>query len=494
MILKTRGLTKSFSGNIVLKGIDFELERNEVHGLVGENGAGKSTFMKVLVGIYNKDSGEIIVNGEKWNNANPKLSKEKGLSMALQEGSLLPNLRVYENIFLGFEDKFSRFGFLDKKQMEKKAENLLNEIGFKVPVNTFVRDLDSMSRQIVEIAKCISVKIVSNSYPILLFDEPTTALDKHSIQLLIENLTHLKKEASIIFTSHHLSEVLEVSDRVTIFRDGESKGTFVKGELSLEKIFKLMTGRSYSKEYYKRHKQKPYSERVVMQVIGLTKEGAYKNVSFDLHEGEVLGLAGLIGSGKEQLGQSIVGLIKPDNGRITCSFNNATKVGFIPPDRFKEGLIPMQSVRFNISLPSLKKVKSTILPFLISGKKETELASKWVEALRIKTPSLKTFCRYLSGGNQQKVIIAKWLEYSPKILVMMRPTEGLDVGVKEDVYDLIREIAQKGISVLLISDDLPELIEMSHTLLIMRDGEVVKKLDAPKDNKPTENDIIKYMV
>ena len=500
-VLEVRNISKSFPGVKALDDVDLAVKPNEIVGLVGENGAGKSTLLKILIGAYQPDEGDLLIRGEKVQIRSVKEAEDHGLAMVFQEQSLLPNLSVRENIFLGNEEQFIKFGTINWGKMDKEARRQLEKVELDVAPTAYTADLKFATRQMVELARVMSLEDRTQHAPIVILDEPTTVLEKNEIELLFDRIRSLKERASIIFVSHHLDEILELTDRVYIFKDGKKVADRVTSETSESELHQLMVGRELKGEYYRQSKQITPSDQVVMSIQGLTKEGQYEDFNLDLHKGEIIGLAGVLGSGREEVCRTVAGIIKPDQGQILINGQSLalgspsqsikSGIGYVPQDRGVEGLVLYLSIGPNITLPDLSSV---IKRGLLSHKAERELAETWIDRMAIKTPSAEALCLNLSGGNQQKVVLSKWLASKVQIFVLDHPTRGVDVGAKEEVYEWIRELASQGISFLLIADTLEETIGLSNLILTMKDGQVTQRIEAPGDSKPQPVDLIQHMM
>lgn len=503
ILLKLKNITKIFPGVMALKEVDLNIYNNEIIGIVGENGAGKTTLMKVLIGLYQPDKGDILLNNKKVKFSNPRDASKQGIGMVFQEQSLLPNLTVTENIFLGQEEKFVKNGFLSLRHMAKEAKTQLKKIDPKLNINpkSLIRDLTYAEKQMVEMARLFWLDFICNiDNPVLILDEPTTVLSQVEIKTLFDNLKKLKDKSTIIFISHRLEEVIKISDRIIIMKDGEVVSNLEKKEFDVNGIYKLMVGREISDEYYKENKQIEPKQKVVLEVKNLDKKGSFKKINFNLMEGEIISLVGLFGSGKEELARCIAGIIKPDNGNIFIdniklklgssmnAINNG--IGYLPADRRDEGVALQLDVKTNITSAIIRNLGKF---GWLNLSKESKLASYWRDILKISTPSLATLVVFLSGGNQQKVVLSKWLAAKSKLLIMDHPTRGVDVGAKEEVYSIIRQLTSQGISIILMSDTLEEDIALSNRLLVMLDGEMVKEIKSKAGEKPKPFEIIEYM-
>ncbi|MFB0545492.1 MAG: sugar ABC transporter ATP-binding protein [Anaerolineae bacterium] len=501
VVLEVQEVSKSFPGVQALDHVNLELRRHEILGLVGENGAGKSTLLKILVGLYTADSGEMILRGQSIQPRSVKEAGEHGVAMVFQEHSLLPNLTVRENIFLGNEEPFLRWGVINWKKMSEEAEKQLAKVGSPVSAGAYTADLTFAERQMVEIAKVMALEERVRQEPIMILDEPTSVLYKEEVEQFFEKLLRLKERASIIFVSHRLEEILEVTDRVYVLKDGRNVASMDTRETNIAELHRLMVGRELKGEYYREGDQIAYRDEVVLSVVDLSKAGAFYDVTFDLHRGEILGLCGVLGSGREALCRCLFGADTPDSGEIRVDGQQLIAksptsaidlgIGYVPMERRTEGLLLYLSVAPNITLASLEEVTS--MGFLNLGL-ETEMAKSWIKRLNIRTPSHRALCLNLSGGNQQKVVLAKWLASRVNVLILDHPTRGLDVGAKEEVYELIRQLAKQGIAIILVADTLEETIGLSNTILAMKDGHVQKRFEAPPEKKPQPVDLIQHMM
>ncbi len=500
-VLEIRGVSKSFPGVNALDNVSFAINKGEVVGLIGENGAGKSTLLKVLNGIYRPDHGGIFVDGEPVTISSPRQAFDCGIAMVFQEQSVLPTLTVAENIFLGREEEFLRFGLISKRRMNQAAAIELAKVHLDVNPVTRCGELSFAGRQMVEIAKALSLHSRIGGDVTILLDEPTSVLEKKEADLLFSIVRGLKARASFVFISHRLEEVLEVSDRVYVLRDGKCVKELAAKDATVRDLHQLMVGRQLHHEYYREARQTAPSMTKILEAKELSKVGAFSNISFALHEGEVLGIAGVIGSGREALARCLAGHAPVDGGtleisgtavRFSAAFDATAKgVGLVPAERKVEGLVAPFSVTENMTLAALPKFVSGLR---IRFADETRVAKQWIERLNIKTPSPTTMAGSLSGGNQQKMVLAKWRIAGVKILILDHPTRGIDVGAKEDVYDLIRDMTAEGLAIVLLGDTLEEVIGMSHRILVMRDGEVTASFDAAPGRKPAQVDLVSHMV
>jgi len=494
-------IEKRFPGVHALKKVCIEIRPGEVVGLIGENGAGKSTLMKILSGVYQPDSGEISIAGKATRLLNAADANRKGIGMVFQEQSLLPNLSVGENIYLGAEAQFTKFGLIQWRDLYLAAARQLEKVKVDVDPRTRAEDLSFAARQMVELAKALTLEEHAAGHLVILLDEPTSVLERAEIEILFARVRALKSRASFVFVSHRLDEVLQLADRVYVMKDGAVVADLMAADASVTMLHQLMVGRSLQADYYREPSQKPFRPEVLLEVEGLSLGKAYSNVSFKLHAGEILGIAGVIGSGREELTRTLAGFAPPDAGTIRIANRVVTLatpadavdlgVGYIPRERRVEGLVLFLSVSANITLADL----ATLSHYgLIDSREESRRARSWVERLKIRTPSIAALCLNLSGGNQQKVVLAKWLNAKARILILDHPTRGLDVGAKEEVYELIRAITAEGLAIILTSDTLEETIGLSHNVFVMRDGAITFRAEANPGAKPRQIDLIGHMV
>ncbi|MDD2058319.1 sugar ABC transporter ATP-binding protein [Pseudomonas sp. GD03860] len=500
-MLTLNNVTKRFNGVTVLKGIDLEVRKHEVVGLIGENGAGKSTLMKILTGVYQPDEGHLELDGSPIVLDSPSGATAQGIAMVYQEQSILPNLSVAENLFMGREDEFSRWGWLNWKKLHRAARVQLAKVNLDIDPGMLCSELSFSQRQMIELAKALALEERCQGHLVILLDEPTSVLEQREIDTLFRLVRQLKSRASFIFVSHRLDELLELSDRVYVMKDGEVVAQMPAAEASKERLHTLMVGRSLQAEFYRESLQQSCRAEVAMQVRGLALEGSFASIDFDLRKGEILGIAGVIGSGREELCRVLAGLQARSEGEVRVHGKRLTRsgpaaairagIGYIPRERKVEGIVSMLSVAQNMTLARIGQVTNCGL--LDEGRERT-IAQDWIKRLSIKTPGPDALLLNLSGGNQQKVVLAKWRNAGSTILILDHPTRGLDVGAKEDVYQLIREITREGIAVILTADTLEEMIGLSHRILVMRDGEVAQSFECLPGSKPQQVDLIKYMV
>jgi ribose transport system ATP-binding protein len=467
-IVSIKNLRKSYPGVVALDNVSINFRQGEVHALVGENGAGKSTLVKILSGAVVPDCGEFNINGDCFNKITPRESKKHGIELIYQELNLVPALSVAENIFLG---NFQKNGILvDFKSMRKRTIELFKQLDVNIDSNAIVSDLTVSSMQLVEIAKSLV-----NDSRVLIMDEPTAPLTVKEIEILFDLIKKLKERGvTIIYISHRLSEVFEISDRLTVMRDGKIVSTRETKNTTRKELIKLMVGRELSETFVKRDKE---LEKVVLEVKNMNNQYLH-DISFSVREGEILGLAGLMGAGRTELVRAIFGadsfkqgdvFIDGQQVSIKKSPMNAVKagMGLVPEDRKDDGVLIELSVRDNITLPILKRISSY---FVINRRKEEAILDKYKGRLAIKTPSYSQKVKNLSGGNQQKVVLSKWLASDCKVLLLDEPTKGIDVGAKQEIYQLINDLAEEGLAIVLITSDMEEMLGMSDRIIVLHEG------------------------
>lgn len=483
LILSMKGITKSFSGVAALKNAALDLKAGEVVALMGENGAGKSTLMKILTGIYSKDSGEIQYMGQEVCFKGPAESEEAGISIVHQELNMMNDLTVAQNLFIGREEMN---GFLiDDKKMNEKARELFKVLKIDINPAEKIGNLTVGKQQMVEIAKAISSKA-----KVIIFDEPTAALTDSEIEELFKVIRDLKKQGTgMVYISHRMDEINVISDRVIVMRDGEYVGTLITKECCKDDIIKLMVGRAIFGEP-KIASNVAKDAPVVLKCENLNRGKAVKDVSFELRKGEILGFSGLMGAGRTEVARLIFGADKKDSGKIFINGKEITintpedavahGIGYLSEDRKRYGLIVDKSVEENTVISSLNDF---VKGFFIDKAKSKEVSKKYVESLKTKTPSVSQLVKKLSGGNQQKVVIAKWLVRNSDILIFDEPTRGIDVGAKSEIYSLMEKLAKEGKSIIMISSELPEVLRMSDRVIVMCEGRITGILDIAEANQ-----------
>jgi len=469
IVLRMEHITKTFPGVVALDDVSIDLNKGEVLGILGENGAGKSTLIKILAGNYIKDSGDIYVDGQKFEIKGPTEAVASGIRVIYQELNTLNNLTVTENIFIGEQIIKGPFRIVDWKAMTRKANELLDILNVKLDPNTIIGYLTVSEKQIVEIAKAISKEA-----KILVMDEPTAALSEEETQSLFKIIKTLKsKGVSIIYISHRLKEIFEIADRVTVLRDGKKVGTFNTRNTNENELVTSMVGRDIKDMYPKR--EVLIGEKI-MEVKNLISDG-FNNVSFNLRKGEILGIFGLLGSGRTSLVKALFGANKIKGGEIfiygkkvnikSPNIARGEKIGLVPLDRKVEGLALLMSVKENITLANIEDLGKN---FLILKSLEQEKAIKWINEIGIKTPTIDQEVNSLSGGNQQKVVLAKWLESGSQIIILNEPTRGIDVGAKIEIYNLMQDLCERGASIIMISSELPEILSIADRIIVMSKG------------------------
>lgn len=480
-LLKVAGVTKKYGGLTALDNVSFDVLPGEVHALVGENGAGKSTLMKILGAIVEKDEGEILFKGEAVNFQYPKESIEAGIAIIHQELSMLPSLNVIENIFMG--RMATRFGKIQWKKLEKDTREALAMVDLDVDPFSRVDDLSISQRQLIEIAKALSI----NSR-LIIMDEPNSSLSDSETEVLFRVIGDLKQKGiSVIYVSHKIEEVLRISDRISALRDGKYVGTVDKSEASVDSIIQMMVGRELNRE----RKQNREIGEVSLEADGLTGEG-FNDVSFQLRKGEILGFSGLVGAGRSEVARAIFGAQPFSSGSLKINGKEhrfstpaeAIKKGLamVPEDRKKLSLFMGRAISFNMAIAELPRMKKK---GIIDYGKVDEVIEEFIDKLQIKLGSPDHPVSSLSGGNQQKTILARWLATNPRFLILDEPTHGVDVGAKSEIYELIRNLAKEGLSIMLISSELPEILTMSDRVVVMHEGSVTGILD--KEDMTEEN-------
>jgi ribose transport system ATP-binding protein len=501
-VLELQRITKTYPGVVALDQVDFIVGRNEIVGLVGENGAGKSTLMKILIGLVQPDEGLYKLRGERVTLRDPMNAARHGVGMVFQEGSLVPNLSIMENLFLCHEIGFRRFGFLSQRAMRETAFSVLSLVKVTSDLDTPISDTTPAVRQMVEIARLLWLsKLYRQENPVLVLDEPTTVLTENERTTLFVILTEIKRQASIILISHRLQEIVENSDRIVILKDGRNVTELEAARANVADIENQMVGHTFAAERYREVEQVEPENETVLSVRGLSKRGAFEECNFSVKKGEIVSLVGLVGSGKESICRCINGLDRPDSGSISLggkklvpgspSETVRSGIGHVPIDRRSEGLALGMTVAENVNLLVLDRLK---VAGFVSPAREKKNARRLIEDCRIKTPSSSTMCANLSGGNQQKTVIAKWLSSKIRLLVLDHPTRGVDVGAKEEIYKLIRRLARDGLSMIIMCDTLEEDICICNRMLIMKDGRLVSEMCCPRDQKPSPSDIIALIV
>lgn len=475
--LVMRDIDKSFSRVQVLRGASFTLRRGECHALMGENGAGKSTMMKILAGVHARSAGTVEVAGEEVNFLTPREAEKAGIAMIYQEFSLVPTLTVAQNIFLGHEPKAMGGSMIRDKDMISRARELLSELGERIDPRERVENLSVGAKQIVEIAKALS-----KNARIIVMDEPTASLSEEEAERLFTLVRKLKSSGiSIVYISHRMSEIFRICDRITAMRDGRDILTANAGEVSMEELIRAMLGDDNSSTMHWVEREIDTAAAPVLTVRNLHVHDMVSDVSFDVRPGEIVGLAGLTGAGRTEIVEAVFGLRRPDSGEITISGRTvrdtrdaiAAGAAFVPEDRRTQGLVLDHSIRDNIILPSLDSFNRG---GIISDAAARTATKRHISDLKIRAERPGQIVRYLSGGNQQKIVLAKWLERAPKLLILDEPTIGVDIGAKADLVETIRQAADAGTAVLVISSEFEELLAVSDRLLIIHDGRLIREM------------------
>lgn len=473
-VLRMTGISKSFPGTRALSDVDFDVAAGEVHAVVGENGAGKSTLMKVLAGVYQPDAGTIELDGDVVRLADPIEARRRGIGMVYQELNLVPDLTVAENIMLGSTP--SRFGLVDRRALREKASAVLDELDARIGTDDLVGSLTVSQQQIVEIAKVYAARP-----KIVVLDEPTSSLSEHETQSLFRIIGRMTEAGlAVIYISHRLREVLDISHRVTVLRDGQQVETRATTGISAAEMIRLMVGRDLTEVFPKREVE---IGATVLEVRGLSRAGAFDDISFSVRAGEIVGFAGLVGAGRTEVARAIFGLDDSERGSIEVggqavsirSPHDAVSVGiaYVPEDRKRDGIVPQLSIKDNISLSVLDRVS---IGGWIRPAKERGLARQKAEELGVSPMAIAPRVDTLSGGNQQKVVFAKWLATGPRVLILDEPTRGVDVGAKADIHTIIGELAAQGTAIVLISSELPEVLAVSDRVVVLHEGRIAAEL------------------
>ena len=500
-ILRVEGVSKSFAGVRALDDVSMDVRAGEVIGLIGQNGAGKSTLLKVLAGILRADRGSIAVRGTPVTLANVGAAAASGISIVFQEQALLPNVTVAENILLGHESPALHAGFYNWRTLYALAAAQLDKLGARISPSALTATLSFGERQLVEIARALAVEERTRHAPIILFDEPTSMLDPKGVEAVLGQIERLRQRASIVFVSHRLDEVLRVSDRICVMVNGRCVAIRNRDACKVADLERLMLGRELDAED---DQQVPLFEpgaKVLLSVRGLARHGSYQDVSFELHSGEVLGIAELAGSGGESLCRTLFGAERADAGEIILEGRQVRLrqpadavrlgIGYVPAERRLDGIIGSLGVRENMTLAHLDDLRRGPI---IDMAREREVVKSWIERMQIRTPEADTPAQDLSGGNQQKVVLAKWLVGRKlKVLILDHPLRGLDVGVKAEMFSLIRELAEAGLGVLLLADTVDEVMALSHSIIVMKDGFVSGRFSATAA-KPSRLQVLERMV
>ncbi|MDO4322546.1 MAG: sugar ABC transporter ATP-binding protein [Lachnospiraceae bacterium] len=505
LLFSANNITKSFYGTQALKGVDLEVHEGEVVGLVGENGAGKSTLLKIIIGVQPQTSGEMTMHGKPFMPEDPMAANKAGVGMVFQEQSLIVNLSVGQNIFFGHEKDFKHLGFVNWSKVYEESKRVLEEVncGYINP-RTKVIDLNFATRQMVEIAKVVNMTKSGhdNQKCLILLDEPTSVLNEAEVQNLFTEIRKLTaKGHGVVFVSHHLDEVLEISDRIYVYKDGENAGNMDIKDATEEKLYAAMVGRETTTEYYHLAQQRKPDEEIVLETKDMGLSGVFKHCNIKLHKGEILGICGVVGSGKEEICSVVCGDLKPTSGELHVkgrrvnysSPSQALQDGIlmIPMERHAEGIVRSMTVAENIALSNAPLLSER---GIVRKKKIDDQANAWIQKLRIKTTGKDAEMMSLSGGNQQKVVFARALASEADIIILNHPTRGVDVGAKEEIYALTREVVAQGKSVILLGDTMDECIGMSNRVIVMKDGLITGEFQADAGEKPSQVSIVTLMM
>jgi ribose transport system ATP-binding protein len=471
MHIQMNHIYKAFGTNQVLSGVDFELQEGEVHALMGENGAGKSTIMNILTGLHKQDSGTIMIDGQEKYFDNPKEAEQHGIAFIHQELNVWSDMTVLENLFIGKELR-SKFGILRSKEMKALAKKQFEKLAVTIPLDRNAGLCSVGQQQMIEIAKAL----MTNA-KVIIMDEPTAALTEREIEKLFEVINALREEGvSIVYISHRMEEIFAICDRITVMRDGKTIVTKAISETNFDEVVRKMVGRELTDRFPERS---PNIGKTILEVKHATRHGVFEDVSFAVKFGEIVGISGLMGAGRTEIMRALFGLDKLDGGEVWIEGKKAKiknpfdavkrGIGFITEDRKTEGLILDFSIRDNMALPNLTSFSKN---GFMDDKTENEFVELLIKRLRIKTQSGETNAKDLSGGNQQKVVIAKWIGIGPKVLILDEPTRGVDVGAKREIYQLMNELTGRGVAIIMVSSELPEVLGMSDRILVVHEGKI----------------------
>ncbi len=487
MEVKMTGIKKSFGSNSVLRGVDFDIRAGEVHALMGENGAGKSTLMNILTGLHKADAGEIVIDGKQQLFANPKEAEDYGVSFIHQEMNTWPEMTVLENLFIGKEIK-NKIGLIQTKKMKELANQTFSDLGVQLDLDKDVKDLSVGQQQMIEIAK----SLMTNAQ-VIIMDEPTAALTEREIDVLFKTIhTLTEKNVSIIYISHRMEEIFKISDRITVMRDGVSIDTTMTKETTNDGVVRKMVGRDLEDYYPTKHSK---IGEVAFEAKGLTQKGRFKDITFNVKSGEIVGFSGLMGAGRTEIMRSIFGMDPLDEGEMILEGKKLTiknpsaaikeGIGFLTENRKEEGLVLDYSLRDNISLPSIDGFSKY---GVIDTKSESDFSTMLMKRLNVKAVDEFDPASSLSGGNQQKVVLAKWIGIGSKVLILDEPTRGVDVGAKREIYQLMNELADRGVAIIMVSSDLPEILGVSDRVIVVHEGNIAGELSK---QEATEEKIMK---
>ena len=490
-ILTMHNISKNYGGVHALKSVDFSIKKGEVHCLAGENGSGKSTLIKIISGVVQPEKGaEIFIDNKKEYHLSPIKSIQKGIQVIYQDLSVFPNLTIGENIFMNYYAK-GGIQWVNWKNVNNVARETIKKIRVNLDFNEIVGSLSIADRQLVAICRAIATNA-----QLIIMDEPTSSLALHEIDALFSVIQQLKSSGiTVLFVSHKLDEVMEISERVTVLRDGNKVGVFNRNEIDDNKLSYLMTGKEFVQ---KKLSEKIVNRKMLLEVKNLSKKNQYKDINFKLFEGEILGIAGMIGSGRTELALSLFGMNSPDHGEIILEGKSMhfksngdsiqAGIGYVPEDRIDQGLIMQQTIKNNVTVTIFEKILNHLK--MIDQKKQANTVQHWIEALSIRTSDIENPVKTLSGGNQQKIVLAKWLATNPKILILDSPTVGVDIAAKNSLYQIMRELSKKNIGIILVSDEVPEILYNCHHILLMRKGRIVETFQPEEVTEKTLNNKI----
>lgn len=488
MHIKMENIWKSFGTNSVLEGVDVDIKPGTVHALMGENGAGKSTLMNILTGLHKKDKGKIFVDGKEINYTNINESEDDGLYFIHQEINDYPEMTVLQNIFVANEIT-TKLGFLDNQKMKEKAESVFKTLGIDISLDSKIKDLSVGQRQLIEIAK-----VLMKDAKFIVMDEPSASLMTEEIERLFKIIKDLKaKGVTVVYISHRMEEIFEICDYITVMRDGKSVDTKAVSESNYDEVVRKMVGREITDYYPEKTNE---IKDIIFEAKNLESNGVFKNINFHVREGEILGFSGLMGSGRTEIMRAVFGLDPLDSGEIILKGEKlnikgpkdsiSKGIGFITEDRKDEGLILDESINDNIILPVISQFAKN---HIINDSEVHDLVDMLVNRLKIKSESRNDPASSLSGGNQQKVVLAKWITISPQVLILDEPTRGVDVGAKREIYTLINELAEKGVAIIVVSSDLPELLGISDRIMVVHEGKITGELSR---EEATQEKIMTY--
>lgn len=505
--LSASGLSKRYGETLALSNVDLRLEAGKVVGLVGENGAGKSTLLNILSGITLPDAGAVEIQGAPQRLESHAAAQRLGVARVFQEQALIGNIPIFENLLLGSEARFARLGqFMRRRDMITLAQEMTDEAGARIDVRRLTSDLSFSQRQIVEIIRaCIGPqRLFGVETPIIVLDEPTASLEKGDERLFFDLVDKVRRHSAVLFVSHRLTEILGICNEIVVLKDGRRVASVTPAEADERDLHRLMVGRERDADYY--HEEEQRDKDVMLPGFAaraLTRHDAYENVGFEMKAGEILGIGGLLDSGKSELGKGLAGIECPEQGEIRLGDGAWTRpeitrlipagLGYVPAERLAEGMIASQPIAWNISSASGRDLFSTAWG-IWRHRHEATVGAHFLHKLRIKARSSQAPCVRLSGGNQQKVVLARWLARPLRVLVLDNPTRGVDAGAKEEIYALLRALTAQNVAIILITDDLLELIGLSNRIAIMRHGKLARIIEARADAKPTEQMLVATML